>query len=640
MRKTVLVGAAAMFAVAAPLRAQAPAAASLEKISAADFAALPLITKPILSGDGRRIATRRVKDGATTILVLDADHPDGVPKAFPVGKTPIASLQWAGKQRLLLTVMVKKFVGEEELPFFRLLAIDVDGGGVRILDRKSQGVYAGDVLYADPTGSWALVASQNDLFSYPSVKRVDLATGDATPVEKEKEGVWDWYADDNGVVRAGVSYTDRRWTVWYRDKPEEKLREMKGKFDKDDDSAVDKFIFRGDESWILTNERTGRFGLYKYDTKTATIGDAIFEHPEVDVEDVLYDHATGKVKAIRYEDDKIRVQWLEPEIKTLQERLDRALPKAVNLPVDWSDDNKRVLVYSYSGSDPGNYYLLDRTTSRMSPVLDPYPQINPSSLAEVKPVKYQARDGLMLNAYLTLPRGREPKGLPIILMPHGGPFDRDHWEYDPMVQFLANRGYAVFQPEFRGSTGYGKSFVEKGYGEWGHKMQDDLDDGVDWLAKSGQIDPKRVCIVGGSYGGYAAMWGAIRNPERYRCAASLAGVSDLPGLLKHDREIFSAKRYYREWRTRVGGVGNIDLKTVSPIAFAARMKVPLLIAHGEQDERVPVKQSHQMLDALTKAGAPVTYMFYKNAGHGFDNAADLEDWLKRLEAFLATYNPA
>jgi dienelactone hydrolase len=469
---------------------------------------------------------------------------------------------------------------------------------------------------------------------------VDLQTGAASVIEKEKEGIWDWYADDKGVVRAGVAYKDRSWKIWYRDQPGEPLRLIKGKVDADDDSAVDKFIFRGEESWVLTNERNGRFGLYRFDTKSGAIGSPIFENPNVDVTDVNYDHATGRVKAIAYEDDRKRVQWFDPDARALQDRIDRALPQSANLPVDWSDDNQRVLVYSFSGSDPGRYFLLDRKTSRMSPVVDPYPLIDPALLAEVKAVHYQARDGLLLNAYLTLPRGREAKGLPLIVMPHGGPFERDHWQYDPTVQFLANRGYAVLQPEFRGSTGYGKSFVEKAYGEWGRKMQDDLDDGVDWLARSGEVDPKRVCIVGGSYGGYAAMWGAIRNPEHYRCAASFAGVSDLPSLLLYSRQIFSATRYYREWRTKVVGVGNADLKSVSPLGFAAKLKVPLLIGHGEKDERVPVKQSHQMVEALTKAGASVTSIFYRDAGHGFDKSADFADWLARLEAFLTKYNPA
>jgi dipeptidyl aminopeptidase/acylaminoacyl peptidase len=639
VRTSLFLGVAALVIAAAPARTGGPIAAGIARIPAADFAALPIVEKPVLSPDGLRVVARHVKDGQTTIVVLDANHPDAPASVFPIGKTGAYSLSWAGNRRLLLTALVKQHFAEKDISVLRLLAIDLPGGASRVLDPKSRGLYAGDVLYADPTGSWALVASQDDLFSYPSVKKVDLATGIATLVERQKDGVWDWYADDKGIVRAGVAYSDRKWTVWYRDKPEEKLRQIKGKFDKDD-SAVDKFIFRGDESWILTNERTGRFALYKYDTKAGAIGAPIFEHPSADVDDVLYDAATGKVKAVEYEDDRHRLQWLDPEVKALQERIDRALPNSVNSPADWSDDNKRVLVYSYSGSDPGRYFLLDRSTSRMWPVVDPYPRIDPATLAEVKPVSYHARDGLSIPGYLTLPRDREPKALPLVLMPHGGPFERDHWEYDPIVQFLANRGYAVFQPEFRGSTGYGKSFVEKGYGEWGRKMQDDLDDGVNWLAKSGLIDSKRVCIVGGSYGGYAAMWGAIRNPDRYRCAASMAGVSDLPSLLRYDKSLFSATRYYREWRTQVAGVGNVDLKTVSPLNFASQLKVPLLIAHGEQDERVPVKQSHAMVDALNKAGAPVTSIFYRNDGHGFDSATDLEDWLRRLEAFLAKYNPA
>lgn len=640
MRTPLLLGVAALVIVAAPARTEGPIAAGMAKIPAADFAALPIVEKPVLSPDGLRVVARQVKDGQTTIVVLDANHPEAPASVFPIGKTEAYSLSWAGNRRLLLTALVKQHFEEKDISVLRLVAIDLPGGESRVLDPKSRGLYAGDVLYADPTGSWALVASQDDLFSYPSVKKVDLATGIATLVEREKDGVWDWYADDKGILRAGVAYSDRKWTVWYRDKPEEKLRQIKGKFDKEDNSAVDKFIFRGDESWILTNERTGRFALYKYDTKAGAIGAPIFEHPSADVDDVLYDSGTGKVKAVEYEDDRHRLQWLDPEIKALQERIDRALPSSVNSPADWSDDNKRVLVYSYSGSDPGRYFLLDRSTSRMWPVVDPYPRIDPATLAEVKPVTYHARDGLSIPGYLTLPRDREPKALPLVLMPHGGPFERDHWEYDPIVQFLANRGYAVFQPEFRGSTGYGKSFVEKGYGEWGRKMQDDLDDGVDWLAKSGLIDSKRVCIVGGSYGGYAAMWGAIRNPDRYRCAASMAGVSDLPSLLRYDKSLFSATRYYREWRTQVAGVGDVDLKTVSPLNFASQLKVPLLIAHGERDERVPVKQSHTMVDALNKADAPVTSIFYKNDGHGFDSATDLEDWLRRLEAFLAKYNPA
>lgn len=638
MRKLIVIGSLALAAVGAPAWSEDAGMTRPPTIPVSRFAALPDMYRPLLSPDGHRIAARKTADGSTTLVIIDADNPTARARGLPIGKWPVASLKWAGNQRLLLTVQSTFDINGYEFPFRRLIAIDVDTGASRIADRKSRGMYAGDVLYTDPTGSWALVAGQDTAQSYPSVKRVDLATGDATVVERSRPDVWDWYADENGVVRAGISYDGPRWTIWYRDKAGEKLRPIRGKFPKDDDSTVDRFIFRGDHSWVVTNERTGRFGLYKYDLKTQTVGEAIFEHPEVDLDDVYYDALTGDVNAVEFQDDRSHVFWIDPEMKTLQKKLDTAIPSAINLPVGWSHDEKRVLVRSSSADDPGRYFLLDRTSMRMHPVVELYPSIDPEQLAAVKPIRYQARDGLQLRGYLTLPRGRPAKGLPLIVMPHGGPFARDDWEYDAFVQLLANRGYAVLQPEFRGSTGFGKDFVSKGYGEIGKRMQDDLDDGVDWLAKSGQIDAKRVCIVGFSYGGYAAMWGAIRTPERYRCAVSWAGPSDLTGMMRYDRKQFSATRYFREFRKKFPSED--ELNAVSPINFPDRFKAPLLIGHGEDDSTVPPKQSHKMVEALQKAGANVTPVFYKDSEHSFSSSKDLEDWMQRLEAFLAKNNPA
>jgi dipeptidyl aminopeptidase/acylaminoacyl peptidase len=635
VRKSVLPG---LLALGVSL-ASAAAAAPPPLIPIAKLAALPTMRKPILSPNGHRIVARSVKDGETTLMILDADHPEVPARAIRLGKMSVADLDWAGNGRLLAQVIGKEDLpAEDEIRFLRLIAIDIDSGASRIVDRRSDGVYAGDVLYSDPTGSWALVASQDDVFSYPSVKRVDLATGDAKVIEKAREGVWDWYADDKGIVRAGIAYDGNRWTIWYRETPEDKLRQIHGKFPKDDDSTVDRFIFRGDKSWIVTNERTGRFGLYTYDPKSQTVGNAIFENPEVDLDDVYYDAVTGDVNAVEYEDDRQHVYWLDGDMKSLQAKVDHAIPGSINIPVGWSKDEKRALVWSGAAADPGIYYLLDRSSLQMHPVVNPYPEIDPAQLAPVKPIRYQARDGLALRGYLTLPVGREAKGLPLIVLPHGGPFARDDWGYDPFVQFFANRGYAVLQPEFRGSTGFGKEFVEKGYGEIGKKMQDDLDDGVDWLVRSGQVDPRRVCIVGLSYGGYAALWASIRNPDRYRCAASWAGPTDLPSMLRYDRKLFSATRYFREWRKRFPGNGALD--GVSPINFADKVKIPVLIGHGEEDDNVLPKQSHKMVEELTRAGANVTSVFYKDSEHEFGSSADLQDWLEHLEAFLAKYNPA
>jgi dipeptidyl aminopeptidase/acylaminoacyl peptidase len=609
------------------------------RIPTAQFAALPVLEKPILSPDGRRIVARSVNDDKVSLAIIDADHPEAIGKLIPLGKTTIADIDWAGNSRLLLQIRLTQKIFDIEVPVFRLVAIDLTTGAPLVLDRKSRGLLAGDVLYTDPSGSWALVASQDDIYTSPSVKRVDLATGNAQVVEKPRQGVWNWYADEKGVVRAGISYDGPRYTIWYRTNPDEKLQAIRGKFQKDDDdSTVDKLIFRGNKSWILTNGRTGRFGLYKYDLATGAIGEPIFEHPEVDVDDVYYDALTGEVSAVGYQDDRDRVFWIEPAMKSLQAKLDQAIPDAANVPVSWSRDEKRVLVRSASAADPGRYFLLDRSKLQMHPVVEAYPDIDPAQLSPVKPIRYQARDGLSLRGYLTLPKGRDAKGLPLIVMPHGGPFARDDWNYDPFVQFLANRGYAVLQPEFRGSTGLGKDFVAKGYGEIGKKMQDDLDDGVDWLVKSGQVDPKRVCIFGMSYGGYAAMWGAIRNPDRYRCAVSWAGPSDMPAMMRYDRDLFSASRYFKQWRKQFPT--DAELSAVSPINYPDRLKVPILIGHGEDDDNVPVKQSHKMVDALIRSGANVTSVFYKDAKHSFGSTADLKDWLDRLDAFLAKYNPS
>lgn len=616
-------------------------AAPAPSIATERFAQLPVLKKPILSPNGRRIAARSELDGKTIVAILDADRPQLPPRSIALGETDVRAMRWAGSDRLLLTVRTsEKIAGGYDFYFLRLLAVDVASGASRVLDGRSRGIYAGDVLYADPSGAWALVASQDDIHSYPSVKRVDLATGKAVQVEKARDGIWDWYADEQGIVRAGVAYSGRKWTLWYRDVAGERLRLVRGKLDKDDDSTVDRFIFRGVNNWVVTNERSGRFGLYRFDIKSGEVGAAMFEHPTADLDEVYYDPATGEVNAVQYEDDRKRLVWFDSDLKALQAKLDRALPGAVNLPIDWSTDENRVLIWSQGASDPGRYFLLDRKSAQMHAVVDPYPAIDPAQLADVRWVHYTARDGLRIPAYLTLPKGRDATNLPLILMPHGGPFERDHWEYNSLLQFLANRGYAVLQPQFRGSTGHGKDFVAKGYGEWGRRMQDDLDDGVDWLVGSGQVDPKRVCIVGASYGGYAAMWGAIRNPGRFRCAASMAGVSDLPKMISYDRKLFSATRYFKEWRSKVQGSEATDMRSVSPINFADRLKIPIFIAHGEKDENVPPDQSRAMVAALAAGNANVTSVFYPEAAHGWDRAEDQQDWLRRLEAFLAEHNPA
>jgi dipeptidyl aminopeptidase/acylaminoacyl peptidase len=626
----------AFAALAAAAGAQRPA-----RIPIQDFAALPFVSDPHLSPNGALIAARMKVNGDDKIAIVKADDPAVVPRLIDVGDAIINAIHWAGNNRLLLEVSGKGRIFGVEIPIGRLVVVDLVTAQMRVADRKSNGIYGGDVLFVSPSGDWSLVASQDDIYSTPSVKRVDLATGDAKIVERSRPDVWDWFADEDGVVRGGVSYNERRWKLWYRTRADEPFRTVSGKFAKDDDSSVDRFIFPrdGDKGAIVTNERSGRFGAYRYDFSTGEIGPVIFESPTADISEVNVDPQSREIVGVRYHEDRWKTYWTDPALKKLQARLDRALPGADNQIIGDPATDKRLLVWSAGASDPGAYYLFDREKSEMHAVAQPYSKIDPAQLASVEAVRYRARDGLEITAYLTLPKGVDPNKLPLILMPHGGPFARDEWVYDPMVQFLANRGYAVLQPQFRGSTGFGKEFVSKGYGEWGRRMQDDLDDAVDWLVASGRADAKRVCIVGASYGGYAALWGAIRSPERYRCAASIAGVTDIEMQLKANRKSFSATRYFREWRTKVQGRTDVDLRAVSPLAQAARLRTPLLLAHGEKDERVSVRQGQLMVAALEANKADVTSVFYKKGGHSFSSTEDFADFLARLEAFLAKNNP-
>ena len=324
----------------------------------------------------------------------------------------------------------------------------------------------------------------------------------------------------------------------------------------------------------------------------------------------------------------------------LQQRIDQALPGKTNLVVNRSADGNRVLIFSAAADDPGTYYVFDQAAGRLEIFASPYARLQDAPFAPVRPISYRSRDGLTIRGYLTLPQGRPERGLPLVVLPHGGPFMRDSWTFNPEVQFLASRGYAVLQPNFRGSTGYGRDFVERGYGQLGAGMIDDMEDGVEWLASQGIVDPARVCNMGSSYGGYVAIWSAMRSPERYRCAISWAGPTDLLAMMRHDARMLYAQRYVRERRRQLRGDEEVSLRAVSPLRHAERLRVPLLIGHGEQDTRVPVDQSRRLVRALTRRNALVQSVFYAKSGHDFGSSADSADFLRRVEAFLAEHNPA
>jgi|HigsolmetaAR201D_1030396.scaffolds.fasta_scaffold02310_7 Dipeptidyl aminopeptidases/acylaminoacyl-peptidases len=624
--------------------------ASVPRISAEDFGALPFMTAPLLSPSGERVAARAYSKDGLRIAIIDLKNQQNS-LTIPIPEDrDLRWYQWAGDKRLLLSVGTSEFFMGEDVYVTRLLMFDIETQQVHLVGKKNAGFMGDDVIYVDPSGSWLLLNLQAAIDQYPSVWRVDLDTLKSKMIVRPQDHVWDWFADSNGVVRTGIGRTkDRTWVLYRRDENSRFERiarstrsgsgKSSGSGDANDDIDNIVLVAGSDQGYLVSNWKTGRFGLYRYDIAKDEITDTLFEHPSVDL-DSVYVTQDGVLRAVRYIDDRQRVEWFDPEMKTIQEEIDAAIPGRINTIVTHSKERDKMIVWTGGASDPGLYYYFEPAAGVMRLLAKPYSRIDAKALAPVESVTYKARDGLEIPAYLTLPRDREPKNLPLVIVPHGGPFARDQWIYHAEVQFLANRGYAVLQPNFRGSVGYGKAFVQKGEGQWGRGMQDDLDDGVKWLVERGTVDPKRVCIMGGSYGGYAAMWAAVRNPDIYRCAISFAGISDVEAMLRYDRRLFTATRYYRDWRSTVQGEKSFDLATVSPLKAADRIQIPLLIAHGARDKTVPVSQSRKMHEALTKANKPHEFVVYKDEGHGFENPDNFVDYLKRVEAFLNEHNPA
>jgi dipeptidyl aminopeptidase/acylaminoacyl peptidase len=616
------------------------------------FAERPAMEGLQLSPDGTNVLARMQVRGQEMLGTYGIST--GALKGFALPKgSDLRWYRWAGNGRFLVSVVVKARQYESmglgtasvEGRASRLLCFDVTKDAATFIGFSDQTMLGDDLVFLDPNGAYLLLSVSRSYFTSPSVYRFELENNHPTLQVRAMDGVHDWYADNQGVVRAGVGYTGPGgWFFAYRHGPETEFRTTaKGEWHlfANIPTGALCFVAGTDDGYILSNRETGFNAAYKFNFATRTTGEKIFACPTNDVDTLQFDDAGHTLEAIGYTDDQPRILWLDPLLKEVQDGIDRVLPGRQNRIVSTSADKAVLLVHSGTSRDPGTYYVFHLAATRLSPLVRPSEKLVPAQLAAMEAVRYKARDGLEIPAYLTLPVGREAKNLPLVIMPHGGPYGvRDTLEFDPEVQLLANRGYAVLQPNYRGSESYGIDYYKKGYGEWGRKMQDDLDDGMDWLAGRGIVDPKRACLVGSSYGGYAAAWGATRNPERYRCASSFAGVFNLRKQLSYTGD-FLASRLYKEYKSTVRGPEAFDLDAVSPLFGAARLQVPVLLIHGDDDSTVPIDQSKDYDAALTKAGKPHEFYVIKDEGHGFYRQKDsFAFYLGKLEAFLARYNPA
>lgn len=541
----------------------------------------------------------------------------------------IAGFGWKGNSRL---VFVQDKGGDEN---FHLYAVGVDGSNLKDLTpfEKVQAQIIDELAEND---NELLVGLNKRVPQIFDVYRINVNTGEMQMVAENPGNITSWRTDWAGKLRAANATDGVNNTLLYRRTEAEKFTPVLTTSFKEAVSPL-LFTFDNQHVYLATNVGRDKTAIVKYDIENKKELEKVFEHAEADVTNLMVSKKRKVITGVSYNTEKVHYHFFDKQREALQQDLEKRLP-GYEVRVAGSDkEEEKYLVRTFSDRSLGAYYFYDRRNREFKKLADVSPWIKEDELAEMKPITYQTRDGLTIHGYLTLPKGMTPKNLPVVVNPHGGPWFRDSWGYNPEVQFLANRGYAVLQVNFRGSTGYGRKFWESSFKQWGKTMQNDITDGVQWLIKQGVADPKRVGIYGGSYGGYATLAALTFTPDLYACGVDYVGVSNLFTFMK------SIPPYWKpflEMLYEMVGHPEKDqalLREASPVFHVDKIKVPLLIAQGANDPRVNKNESDQIVAALKAKGIEVPYMVKDNEGHGFANEENRFDFYRAMEEFLAKH---
>nr|WP_315466711.1 prolyl oligopeptidase family serine peptidase [uncultured Undibacterium sp.] len=478
--------------------------------------------------------------------------------------------------------------------------------------------------------------------THVSLLRLNTLTGSSEKV-KALMGTQEWTLDNTGEPRVAVTVEKGIATVNYLDAASKQWRQLIS-FDAYRGS-MNSFTPHGfgpdGQFYVIANRGKDKAGLYTFDlTKNKLSDKPVFSMEHYDYEGTLVTNDTSLL-GLRYTSDADETFWFDKKLDSLQKTIDAKLPNTVNhISVASRSNSSLVLVASHSDIQPKVYFLYNAETEVINKVGEEYRMISPKQMGTQQMVRYKARDGLEIPAYLTIPPGGNGKNLPMVVLVHGGPFMRGStWGWNPEVQFLASRGYAVLEPEFRGSTGFGYTHFQKGWKQWGLAMQDDIADGTKWAIAQGIAAPDRICIAGASYGGYSTLMGLIRDPDLFRCGFEWAGVTDIKvmfdGYRGRDSDLPEMWKKYGMPNLIGDPVADADqLIATSPLLQAGRIKQPLLLAYGGADRRVPLFHGTAFRDAVMKHNKDVEWVVYNDEGHGWYLIKTRIDFWTRVEKFL------
>lgn len=587
-----------------------------------------------------------------TALVILRRSDNKVTANFRLEKnTHVAGFWWVNPERVVISMARK--IGALDKPQWdgNLYAINADGTqpgllvgqsvqgaglGTKIQPKKVEQIAAFmvDELANDDKNIVISVQPFSD-DPYTRVEKIDVYTGRRSPLARAPVRNADFITDNQGLVRFAIGYgTDNVRKLYYR-KTESAEWELISADNIGEGIEIPVGFSADDKTAYFRAERKkGPDAIVAYDIATQKRSD-VLQDAKVDPSTFIYRGNSYTPVGAFFIDGKRVTKFFDtaaPEAR-LYKSLESAFGGDPVRITSRSSDGRLALVEVSSGNNPGDFFLFDTTAKKAEHLLSRRDWFDPAEMAEKRGISLKARDGLALQGYLSLPKGSSGKNLPMVVMPHGGPYDiQDPWGFDEEAQMLAAAGYAVLQVDFRGSSGYGQAFVQAGAREWGGKMQDDVTDATRWAIQQGIADSGRICIYGASYGAYAALMGAAKEPTLYKCAAGYVGVYDLPSMHNTGdiQRRGSGETYLREW---IGS--REELGAVSPTRMADRIKVPVFLAAGGEDERAPISHSKMMEQALRKAGTPVETLYYDTEGHGFYTEAHQREYYTKLLAFLA-----
>lgn len=621
---------------------------SQEQIPTDVFGSPPLIGTVKISPSGEKIAMyATLQNGDSAILVRDLTKSESPLRPIATSDNKalkLLSFSWFNDDIILASAWMASDYYKTKLDNTRLLKINVDGTGFEPLFRKRHfkdlpwqpPQQTGIIDWLEDDDDHILVSVRVSNMRSPDVVKVNVKKNTIKIIKKGVAGTSGWMTDEYGEVRIGYTYDRNRsaGTIIFKDHGSTKWRTI-WKYTTLSKDSVSVLGFGEDPNKVWFEAYEGdRIAVFSADiSKQNFEPELVYSHPERDVETRLrYKEGSKDPIGISFRDENYHMITWDKEEAEFEKNIYELFPDQDVYFGTTSKDENRYIIFVENSSTPGSFYLGDKKLGTLDLVAHSYPALANSVLPPKEAITYKARDGLEIEAFLTLPEGKE-KNLPTLIFPHGGPIAADGEKgFDYWTSFFANRGYAVVQMNFRGSTGYGFDFMKAGLGQWGGQMQEDVEDATKWAIEEGIADPERICIVGGSYGGYAALMGAATS-KLYKCSVSFAGVSDLLYLLDESR------RYGGEETLRImlGDKSRAELRETSPVNLADQIEIPVLLVQGDDDSRVLLKHGQSMRDALEEAGVEHIYIEQEDSDHFLTLKRNRLEFFKETEKFLEKY---